>query len=255
MSPPSPPGDRCDPPDSSNPSDSPDPPNEESGSDGSNPGTEDDENSGEADDAEVLLSLPDDLRGEFKEPFGPVFTDARELLAESEGLLVAIGDVVTYHLTDAGRVPNVAVLDGYTERTPVEETVREGTSSEVYDERVEATNPAATLTTEVLVALADALPEPGTADDADEAESIEGGGHGDSGPGSTVIDVDGEEDLLTLPAIVAAPDGTSVVYGQPGEGMVRVPVDDGTRSRARGLVERMDGDHERAWELLGVPTG
>jgi uncharacterized protein (UPF0218 family) len=32
--------------------------------------------------------------------------------------------------------------------------------------------------------------------------------------------VDGEEDLLTLPAILYAPDGAFVVYGQPYVGVV-----------------------------------
>ena len=33
--------------------------------------------------ASVLLRLPDSLRGELKEPWGPVFTDAEDLLAEA----------------------------------------------------------------------------------------------------------------------------------------------------------------------------
>lgn len=39
-----------------------------------------------------------------------------------------------------------------------------------------------------------------------------------------VIEVEGEEDLLVLPAIVAAPNGSVVYYGQPGSGMVEVVV-------------------------------
>jgi uncharacterized protein (UPF0218 family) len=47
-----------------------------------------------------------------------------------------------------------------------------------------------------------------------------------------------------------ATEGASVVYGQPGEGMVHVRVDSEVSERARGLLNRMDGDHERARELL-----
>jgi uncharacterized protein (UPF0218 family) len=211
----------------------------------------------------VVLTLPEELRGAFKQPLGPVFADARELLAASENPIVAIGDVVSYHLMAAGRTPDVAVLDGYTERTPIDEDVREGIDADAFDERLEARNPAAALTTEVLAALADALAgtapteSPGdaesTASDESTASAEYVGGTGSTAStGSTVIDVGGEEDLVTLPAIAAAPENASVVYGQPGEGMVRVPVDGETRRRARDLIERMNGDHERTWAILGV---
>ena len=42
--------------------------------------------------------------------------------------------------------------------------------------------------------------------------------------GNTVVLVDGEEDLLTLPAILSAPMGSLVVYGQPHKGIVLVRV-------------------------------
>ncbi len=62
--------------------------------------------------------------------------------------------------------------------------------------------------------------------------------------------VDGEEDLVVLPAIMIAPDGASVVYGQPDEGMVHVVVDDEVRREVRALLERFEGDQERFWSLL-----
>ena len=42
--------------------------------------------------------------------------------------------------------------------------------------------------------------------------------------GNNVVLVDGEEDLLTLPAILSAPMGSLVVYGQPHKGIVLVRV-------------------------------
>jgi uncharacterized protein (UPF0218 family) len=190
---------------------------------------------------EAVLILPDDLREAFKEPFGPVFTDAGALLEaiEKPGPIVAVGDVVTYHLVEAGRRPDVAVLDGYTERTPVAAEIEAGTDTGAYDTDIGVENPAAVLTAGILDALAAALAGAGGNGDGEKAEH-------------TVIDVEGEEDLVTVPAIAAAPAGASVVYGQPGEGMVRVPVKENTRRRARELLEGMDGDHERAWELLRI---
>lgn len=175
---------------------------------------------------EVLLRLPDELRGAFKDPMGPVFTDAADLLDRAGEPLIAVGDVVTYHLREAGRVPDLAVVDGYTERERADEEIREA----VVDGDVTVENPAATLTAGLLSALRERL---------------------DAGSPQTIV-VEGEEDLATVPAVLVAPDGASVVYGQPGEGMVLVDVDAETRERMADLFGRLDGDHERARERLGL---
>jgi hypothetical protein len=178
-------------------------------------------------EGEVVLRLPEALRSEFKEPFGPVYADARALLADAGRPVVAVGDVVTYHLREAGHEPALAVVDGYTERERADEAVREaaldGRAPEVH-------NPAATLTAELLSAIRAGI----------------------EAPDPTTVVVDGEEDLATLPAVLVAPEGASVVYGQPGEGMVLVGVDAGTRERFDAVFDRLDGDPRRARELLGL---
>ena len=175
---------------------------------------------------DAVVTLPRSLRAAFKDPLGPVFEDADALLAGADTPVVAVGDVVTAHLLRAGHTPRVALVDGKTER----ERVSDATAAALPDEesRVRVANPAATLTRDLLVRLREAVAS---------AES-------------TVLHVDGEEDLATLPALVCAPDGWRVVYGQPGEGMVRVTVDADARAEARELVERMDGDPETAVALL-----
>jgi len=178
------------------------------------------------DDPDVLLTLPEDGRAAFKEPMGPIFTDAGALLSAAGRPVVAVGDVVTAHLRAAGHPPAVALVDGRTERAPVDDEV----AAELGAPDVAVANPAATLTRELLVALADALlrEEP------------------------TTIDVDGEEDLAAVPAVLAAPEGGAVVYGQPGEGMVLASVDEDARAAARRLFDRFDGDHEGALAALGL---
>lgn len=178
--------------------------------------------------ADAVLTLPDELRAAFKDPMGSVYTDSDRLRGELGTPVVAVGDVVTRHLTDAGARPDLAVVDWVTER----ETLPAADRPEIegYDIRVDVTNPAAVLTGDLLTALREGVERDGT----------------------TVIVVDGEEDLVTLPALVAAPTGASVVYGQPGEGMVHVPVDDASSERARDLLAQMDGEHDRVWSALGV---
>lgn len=178
----------------------------------------------------AVVELQPDLRSELKEPMGALFTDADALLAAAGSPLIAVGDMVTYHLLAAGRTPDVALVDERTERAAVAEEVAEALADADFDREVGVANPPATLTEDLLVALAAAIRDGGT----------------------TVLDVDGEEDLATLPAILAAPDGASVVYGQPGEGMVNVVVDGEGRTGVRELFARLEGDPERALALLDV---
>ena len=169
---------------------------------------------------EPLLSLTTALRDDLKEPFGPIETDVETLLERAGRPIVAVGDVVTYHLRQAGHRPAVAVVGGRTKRSEVDDAIRAVVTQGVTTEVV---NPPATITESLVDALCTAI-------STDEP---------------TTILVDGEEDLATLPALLAAPEGASVVYGQPDEGMVLVTVTDDVRKEVRALLERFDGDHER----------
>ena len=174
----------------------------------------------------VVLELPSALRHELKEPLGGIYTDTAALLADAGDSIVAVGDMVTYHLIEAGRVPDLALVDERTKRSVVDADVAAAING--FDRTLSVDNPAATLTAELLTALREGI---------------------DSGE-TTLLDVDGEEDLATLPAVLAAPAGASVVYGQPDEGMVLVNPDETARDRVRSLLERMDGDAERAIRLV-----
>jgi len=172
----------------------------------------------------VVLELPESLRAELKEPLGTVGTDAAALLAAAGSPLITVGDIVTYHLAEAGGEPDLSLFDERTKREPVAGSI----AAALAEADVTVENPAGTLTEDLLVAITEGI-------DADEPR---------------VIRVDGEEDLAALPAIVAAPEGASVVYGQPGEGMVHVRVTPEARERARSLLSGMNGDGELALSLL-----
>ena len=55
-----------------------------------------------------------------------------------------------------------------------------------------------------------------------------------------LVEVDGEEDLLAIVAVLAAPIGSLVVYGQPNEGVVLVTVTADSKARARNILDKMD---------------
>lgn len=172
----------------------------------------------------ALLTLPESLRSELKSPFGTVFTDPETLLSAVEGPLISVGDIVTYHIVEAGQVPDLVLYDDRTARGPVSEEVR--STFDGPDVIVE--NPAGTLTETLLTAIRDGIDQ----------------------PSKFTIRIEGEEDLAALPAIIAAPDGASVVYGQPEEGMVHVRVTPEVRDRISDLIVRMVGNSERALAIL-----
>lgn len=178
-------------------------------------------------EADVVVALPERLRGELKEPMGPVFTDPAELLEHVVGRLIAIGDIVTYHFEGVGVSPDLAVVDGRTKREAVDEEVRAVLDTSARSSTV--VNPPGTLSADLLAGLLEAL----------------------DAPDATVLSVDGEEDLAVLPAILAAEVGASVVYGQPEEGMVHVEVTPETKAWVAALIERMDGDPGRLFSLVG----
>jgi uncharacterized protein (UPF0218 family) len=140
--------------------------------------------------------------------------------------MVAVGDAVTDHLLSAGHRPHLAVIDGRTERAAVAADRRDRLP--VPDRTV--MNPPGALSAALLAALREGVDT----------------------PAPTVVRVAGEEDLAALPALLLVPADGSVVYGQPGAGMVLVTVDSSTRARARTLLSRMNGDVARAATLLGL---
>ena len=54
------------------------------------------------------------------------------------------------------------------------------------------------------------------------------------------IIVDGEEDLIALAAIAAAPKDSIILYGQPNEGLVMIEVDDKIKAEAGNILEQME---------------
>ena len=180
---------------------------------------------------ETVLELPDALRSELKDPLGPIFTDGATLLQEATEPVISVGDVVTYYIIRAGHTPAVALVDERTERGVVDDEIaRTIAEYDEFDRIIEVTNPPATLTRELVTALRAAIR--------------------DAPVQSTLIEVDGEEDLAALPAVVLAPAGSTVVYGQPGEGMVLGRVDEELQSEISELLSRMDGDVEQFRQLI-----
>ncbi|TAJ45644.1 GTP-dependent dephospho-CoA kinase family protein [Methanofollis fontis] len=155
-----------------------------------------------------MLRLPDRHRDRFREPFGDLYPELADALPMLEGKTVyAVGDVVTHNLLAAGRDPDIAVIDGFTMRTPCNRTPL------LLHRRVRVKNPPGTLTEDLTEALEEAVADP-----------------------PVLITVDGEEDLAVIPLALAAPMGAAILYGQPGEGVVVCMVTESLKSAAKDLL-------------------
>ena len=58
--------------------------------------------------------------------------------------------------------------------------------------------------------------------------------------GSVRIEVNGEEDLATIPCVILAPIGTVIVYGMPNQGLVVARVDEKRKELAQKALAKME---------------
>ena len=152
-----------------------------------------------------MLILPEEHRRLFKEPFGVLYRSMDEVVPLIGGKDVyTVGDVVTHNLQKKGITPTVAIVDGYTMRSPCNRTPA------VHGESIQVKNPAGTITDDLICALERAV----------------------KNPPSTVI-VEGEEDLAVIPLVLTVHDGAVILYGQPGKGVVFRTVDSDARKTAQ----------------------
>jgi len=169
------------------------------------------------------LLLPEELRFELKDPLGrlcrgegPECVRAMESELRAARRIAAVGDMTAFYLLKASIVPDLAIVDNKTKRMPIPDHVVQSLDHDSY-RTVEVKNPAATLTKDLMDLIRDSL----------------------KGEVRVKIIVDGEEDLATLPAILYAPLGSVVVYGQPNEGSVLVKVTAEKKKHVEELMNRM----------------
>src|SRR5436853_1327751 len=124
--------------------------------------------------------------------------------------VTTVGDVVSRESMTAGIPVNLRIVDQMTLRKRISQT-------EIKTERTyRVINPAGVITKEAWDAIKQALQDR-----------------------EAVIYVDGEEDLLAIPAILESPDNAVIVYGQPSEGIVIVTAAPTMKTEIRDMVSRM----------------
>jgi len=167
------------------------------------------------------LVLKDELRQELRNPLGTLIRGTPQQTGKELGELIrkektqciiSVGDIVSKALLELGIKPHIMIIDGKAMRKQIQLLEVEARN------RILLNNPAGTLTPLTWVATAEALRR----------------------KDHTVIIVEGEEDLLTLVAVLEAPEDALVAYGLPNEGVVVARADSTAKCKANLIIEAME---------------
>jgi uncharacterized protein (UPF0218 family) len=131
---------------------------------------------------------------------------------EKPSLIISVGDVVSHNMIEYGVPLNILIVDNKVMRKPIQPITVD------VDQTLHARNPSGAITDEAWAAIRSAVEQ----------------------KGQTRVMVNGEEDLLTLVVVLAAPQDAIVVYGQPHRGIVVVKITEETKERMRRFVDAME---------------
>jgi len=166
-------------------------------------------------------SLTPELRRKLKEPIGTLirgsFSETMKRFKDVMGkenlpYIISVGDTVSKNLAKNNVHPRLAIVDNRVMRRniqPIPLTV---------DKTTRVKNAPGTITREAVEAIQEAI----------------------KSKHRFKIVVEGEEDLLTLIAVLYAPENSLVVYGQPHEGIVVVKVTREKKAEVAGILKAME---------------
>ncbi len=129
--------------------------------------------------------------------------------------MITVGDVATETLLERNVVPSLVIIDGKVGRMPYEEARRLLTTF-IYRYMKVKSGPGF-IAKDAILLIRRWARHPRK---------------------QCAIEVDGEEDLLTLPAITEAPHGSVIYYGQPGKGLVEIEVTKDIQQQVKKLLRQ-----------------
>ena len=165
------------------------------------------------------MKLPDSLREEFKIPLGILLLEkdaTKQNIVKyitEDSFLVTVGDRTTEKMIDFGLMPSLQIIDNQEKRVKREPPKNIGIATELTCD-----NPAAEITQKSIETIKTAFLS--------------------KTPVRLIIN--GEEDLLVIPVCIHAPENSIVMYGQPNEGLVIVPITPEIRNKTQRLLDLME---------------
>lgn len=164
--------------------------------------------------------LPVKLRDELKKPLGLLFNE-KELLdfIKNERYIVSIGDLVTYTILKNNINPMFCIVDFKTKRKSCSNDIINVIKS-YGDEKIIVKNPPGCISDELWNSIIESYKKMGEI--------------------TIRIEVEGEEDLATLPAILLAPNrDVTIIYGLPDKGVVIVKTIEENRIKVKKIIDEM----------------
>ncbi|MFX0210752.1 MAG: GTP-dependent dephospho-CoA kinase family protein [Candidatus Hodarchaeota archaeon] len=186
--------------------------------------------------------LPKALRTSFREPFGILFTgtaptaarNAKDYITKNKPpITISIGDYCTKTLFDVNFLPDIVIYDGKTLRK------KEISLNLTSYQNKNVSNPPEWISNAAWGVIENTIKQIETYT---------------SNKCRVAVRIDGEEDLLVIPAIISLPLGSVVVYGQPpintDEGIVVTLITPNLKKLVRELLIKFEvheeftyGDH------------
>ena len=169
----------------------------------------------------IAYSLTPETRIKLKKPIGTLirgsFTKTMKLFKdmvdeEKPAVIISVGDTVSKNLEENHVFPQLSIVDNRVMRRNIQSIPLTAKKT------ICVKNPPGTITEEALRAIQDALK---------------------SGCRVKIV-VDGEEDLLTLAAVLYSPEDSFVIYGQPREGVVVVKVTNEKKAEVVVILKAME---------------
>jgi pantetheine-phosphate adenylyltransferase len=156
------------------------------------------------------MQISDTARDVFRRPIGKA-TGAREIRSIKDPCIV-IGDVVTQYCMDHGIPFSQAYIDGKSKHAVYSLTLR----PEYSLQKTQIQNPAGSITSQAAQKVTETLHEP-----------------------REIIQIEGEEDLLTVAAVILLPFGTRIIYGYPyaPQSMRMITIDERIKEKFAKLVQ------------------
>lgn len=163
-----------------------------------------------------IIVFPESRYKFVREPIGTVFRESEiDKLVEyvrdvwfRGGFVASVGDRVTSTMLELGLIPDIAVIDLKEKRRRVSLVDRS-----LFNKVFYGSNPRGRINLGLYRLIVEALRH-----------------H------PSIIIIDGEEDLVGFPAVLALPNGSAFIYGLPGVGLSFVNIDPDIKFRALNLI-------------------
>ena len=156
------------------------------------------------------MILKQEYRKRLRKPLGEVIKSEEELVKKIRNReIITIGDEATQVILKLKIKPKLAIVDYRIRRKPIKYRYKS------FLKRIRVINKAGTISSQAIQKIKEGLKD-----------------------SNSLLEVEGEEDLLALPVILEVDKGALVLYGQPGRGIVLVEVTEDKKKEIRNLIEK-----------------